>query len=144
MWPTPNAEGGTGYMSGSNRDTWRPTLAGAVQMAPTGPPPQITADEFRGKGRGAAKRQWPNTPSASLGPNGGLVTPAKAREGGTLIEAVSARMWPTPTASDGMGGPGSSGRDGGDNLRTAVNGALNPTWVEILMGFPPGWTDLDA
>lgn len=27
-WPTPNAEGGTGYMSGSNRDTWRPTLEG--------------------------------------------------------------------------------------------------------------------
>ncbi len=31
VWPTPNAEGGTGYMSGSNRDTWRPTLEGAAQ-----------------------------------------------------------------------------------------------------------------
>jgi hypothetical protein len=53
------------------------------------------------------------------------------------------RMWPTPTSSDGTGGPGSSGRDGGDNLRTAVNGQLNPTWVEWLMGFPEGWTDLE-
>jgi hypothetical protein len=31
QWPTPNAAGGTGYMSGSNRDTWRPTLEGMAQ-----------------------------------------------------------------------------------------------------------------
>ena len=57
-------------------------------------------------------------------------------------------LWPTPTASDGTGGPGSSGRQGGKNLRTAVQhrpttGPLNPTWVEWLMGFPLGWTDLN-
>jgi len=23
-------------------------------------------------------------------------------------------------------------------------GQLNPTWVEALMGFPLGWTDLDG
>lgn len=32
-WPTPNAQGGTGYMSGSNRDTWRPTLEGMATGA---------------------------------------------------------------------------------------------------------------
>jgi len=26
----------------------------------------------------------------------------------------------------------------------AIGGQLNPTWVEWLMGFPLGWTDLDA
>lgn len=31
QWATPNAAGGTGYMSGSNRDTWRPTLEGQAQ-----------------------------------------------------------------------------------------------------------------
>lgn len=41
LWPTPNAMGGTGYMSGSKRDVWRPTLESAVRMAPTGPPPLI-------------------------------------------------------------------------------------------------------
>lgn len=25
-----------------------------------------------------------------------------------------------------------------------VGGKLNPTWVEWLMGFPLGWTDVDA
>lgn len=31
LWPTPNAEEATGYMSGSNRDTWRPTLSGLAE-----------------------------------------------------------------------------------------------------------------
>ena len=30
LWPTANAQGGKGYKSGSNRDTWRPTLEGAA------------------------------------------------------------------------------------------------------------------
>jgi len=30
------------------------------------------------------------------------------------------KMWPTPSASDGPGGPGCSDRDGGENLRTVV------------------------
>ena len=50
--------------------------------------------------------------------------------------------WPTPTKSDGSGGPGVSGRAGGLNLRTAVGGQLNPAWVERMMGWPDGWTDL--
>lgn len=33
LWPTPNAEEATGYMSGSNRDTWRPTLSGLAEGA---------------------------------------------------------------------------------------------------------------
>jgi hypothetical protein len=32
---------------------------------------------------------------------------------------------------------------GGEPLTVQVGGTLNPTWVEGLMGFPPGWTDLD-
>lgn len=31
-----------------------------------------------------------------------------------------------------------------DNRTEARNGQLNPTWVEWLMGFPIGWTDLNA
>lgn len=52
------------------------------------------------------------------------------------------RKWPTPSKSDATGGPGSSGREGGPNLRTAVKGSLNPDWVEWLMGWPVGWTAL--
>jgi hypothetical protein len=82
-----------------------------------------------------AVKMWP-TPTSTLGSNGGMVTPRKGREGGTLIEAVSARMWPTPTA-DRHSGLQSHGQN-------AILGSLNPTWVEWLMGYPAGWTDLQA
>jgi hypothetical protein len=63
------------------------------------------------------------------------------------------KMWPTPTSRDWKG-PGANGRhrDGKlqlDTLDRAVQGAelptgqLNPTWVEWLMGYPGGWTDLE-
>lgn len=73
------------------------------------------------------------------------------------------RMWPTPHSSCSTG-TGTQGRQGGKNLQTAVammptptanrrdglqshgrnivSGSLNPMWVEWLMGFPIGWTDL--
>jgi hypothetical protein len=34
--------------------------------------------------------------------------------------SAEVKLWPTPTKSDGTGGPGNSGREGGLNLRTAV------------------------
>jgi hypothetical protein len=62
--------------------------------------------------------------------------------GNELGRAVQ-RRWPTTTRSDGSGGPGSSGRAGGENLRTAAGGSLNPEFVEWMMGFPLGWTEVD-
>ncbi len=41
--------------------------------------------------------------------------------------SAQVKLWPTPTKSDGTGGPGNSGRDGGLNLRTAVNQWPTPT-----------------
>jgi hypothetical protein len=56
-------------------------------------------------------------------------------------------FYPTPTRSDGSGGPGTTPkRTGGKNLRTVVaeldgNGRLNPQWLEWMMGVPGGWSD---
>lgn len=62
--------------------------------------------------------------------------------------------WPTPNARDGSHGgaqdPEKRKAQGhAVGLDDAVyqgkgNGQLNPTWVEWLMGFPLGWTDLEA
>lgn len=30
------------------------------------------------------------------------------------------------------------------NIQNVVGGKLNPMWIEWLMGFPAGWTDLNA
>ena len=75
---------------------------------------------------------------------------------GRLEEKVS--MWPTPRTSnpgsrpDGKGGKILSEevlisqgiRKRGKRGRTQGGGTLNPTWVEWLMGYPTGWTDLDV
>jgi hypothetical protein len=62
------------------------------------------------------------------------------------------RFWPTPRASDrdkgtrtaeGVAREAARNKAGPD-LGAVAGGALNPTWVEWLMGFPSGWTDLDA
>jgi hypothetical protein len=68
------------------------------------------------------------------------------------IVATESGSWPTPVASMAKGSsPGSlirkSGRDRSrDRLDHAVmalhGGPLNPEWVEWLMGWPIGWTDL--
>lgn len=35
------------------------------------------------------------------------------------------------------------GRQGSPTLKEITPGVLNPMWVELLMGFPAGWTDLE-
>ena len=61
-----------------------------------------------------------------------------------LREHVLARtkgLWPTPCASNAQG---THGGENGRSLRTGGAGQLNPEWVEWLMGFPIGWTGLNA
>lgn len=61
-----------------------------------------------------------------------------------LREHVLARtkgLWTTPCAADAQG---SHGGNNHRSLRTDVAGQLNPMWVEWLMGFPQGWTDLNV
>jgi len=75
-----------------------------------------------------------------------------ARHGGWNLNDWAA-MWPTPQAE--MGNPRNHKvwrRPDGQpqNLENAVaardpdaiGGLLNPTWVEWLQGFPPGWTEI--
>lgn len=95
--------------------------------------------------------QFP-TPKASDADRGGR---------GELLALVRGKktrqVWPTPQASDAtggrvdseLGGRRPSGTKRSVTLATAVKfadgitGMLNPEWVEWLMGFPTGWTDLE-
>ena len=73
--------------------------------------------------------------------------------GANLADQV--KMWPTPTTRDHkggyLGGRMRNGKVSMDTLDVAVQytdnqqkngGQLNPQWVEWLMGYPSGWTDL--
>jgi len=68
--------------------------------------------------------------------------------------AVAVKMWPTPRASEWkdtepVGSKSHAHMDKRDYLCAKVKdvnqptGQLNPTWVEWLMGFPSGFTDLE-
>ena len=67
-----------------------------------------------------------------------------------LESVVERSLWPTPMAADhrDRGGPSNPaiqrraqiGKS--IELSMRVDGSLNPEWVEGLMGFPPGWTEV--
>ena len=62
------------------------------------------------------------------------------------VRMERAQAWPTPMACDGpkpRRSPASIAKGGGEKLTDALpagGGALNPAWVELLMGLPSGWS----
>jgi hypothetical protein len=79
---------------------------------------------------------WP-TPQARdwKGPSG------RSLKGTERDLPMAVKMWPTPTATEHKYRlQGSS--QASKNLNALHGGKLNPMWVEWLMGFPVGWTDL--
>ena len=52
-------------------------------------------------------------------------------------------VFPTPSVTDPKGSSREGQRRGQLSEAVAIGGQLNPTWVEWLMGFPLGWTDLE-
>jgi hypothetical protein len=64
--------------------------------------------------------------------------------GEDLAIAVKRRMWPTPIRRDGrsfLGAKRSPNALGSEPLVIQAGGALNPTWVAWLMGYPLDWLD---
>jgi hypothetical protein len=55
---------------------------------------------------------------------------------------TAALLWPTPNARDWRSGQGRSPNGHSEQLPERVGGQLNPQFVEWLMAFPIGWTDL--
>jgi hypothetical protein len=76
---------------------------------------------------------WP-TPTSRDWKDGSAQACANVPANGLLGREV--HRWPTPGGSRPNDTNEVSGR-----LANVTGGALNPTWVEWLMGFPLGWTD---
>jgi hypothetical protein len=99
-----------------------------------------------GRSLEAFARTWP-TPTSRDWKDGSAAACANVPPNGLLGRVV--HQWPTPKGSPS--GPDyarmNRPQSGGDDLATAIAratpGALNPTWVEWLMGFPLGWTALE-
>jgi len=94
---------------------------------------------------------WP-TPTCNMvsgGPNHDSPSVIQGKHGLNLAGAV--KMWPTPTSlAPAKNGYNEAGNSCGlvaikqriHSEDPTATGQLNPQWVEWLMGFPLGWTDL--
>jgi len=83
---------------------------------------------------------WP-TPRAADGDKGSRTQEGYQKERDRLKQGVDLptavkTMWRTPRANDHKSGVNPAGKTEGQS------GQLNPTWVEGLMGFPYGYTDI--
>lgn len=161
LWKTPVASDAANrqmYVNGRGE----PNLSGQVRIAPIGPPPQCQ------------KVIWPTPTtrdykSADVNPNSKrfqrdtelntavvmmptqVAGDAQGSHGGNMGSSLRTftHMFPTPAAQDAKNStlpPSQADRDTlpGQMIRDGQQGQLNPDWVEWLMGFPPGWTDIDA
>jgi hypothetical protein len=69
--------------------------------------------------------------------------PGRSKPANLRDQVSNMHLWPTPTVNDSKNNAGESQkRRNSTTLNTLVNGRLNPQWVEWLMGWPVGWTDL--
>jgi hypothetical protein len=126
MWPTPMAADARGSAGRGKRE-----LPNVAKMYPI---PRTTGLDGGSNSRKAAKARgmWP-TPTVN-GNNNRAGLSEKSGDG--LATAVAREMVPTPTANRRSGL-----QSHGKNFTL---GSLNPTWVEWLMGYPSGWTDLEG
>jgi hypothetical protein len=100
---------------------------------------------------------WPDAETQASGTPQMWLTPLGSdaekrgvpKVGGGLAGQV--HLWPTPTANEDAAGTPAGKMQGmlgnhpdirGTTQEEWSRGSLNPTWVEWLMGFPTGWTDL--
>lgn len=160
FWPTPttspdapntnaNRKCGPNSLSEAaklGRPTWPTPRAGNPGSRPNGKGGKVLAEEVK-------KSMWP-TPTCDDASN---VNPKENRFRGLVAsvnETTKTQMFPTPIASEARCGfqNRTNGKKGTQKSLTTivqdgpaaeVGGALNPTWVEWLMGWPLFWTTLD-
>jgi hypothetical protein len=99
----------------------------------------------RGTTLGGAVRMWP-TPCASEARQG-YQNRNNGKKGTQESLSTAVRMWLTPRTRGLCGGTGHKemliqkiGKEEG--VKIFNGGQMNPNWVEWLMGWPIGWTDL--
>ena len=138
-----------GLMSGGvcyRRPNWERRInvidCGYSRMYPT--PYGLSANQGQGYGEFAkAIRHWP-TPIARDARSLKGASPKPGRQGSpTFVEQVSRQQFATPTSGISKGGKPKNSKGKRDLRLDTDGGALNPAWVEWLMGWPIGWTDLE-
>ena len=141
MWPTPRAKEGNAGKPGSQgsiHNAKRRYLDGVVQeMFPT-PKASEAKGGYSSKsktpslGATATHNLWPTPSATPRGPHTGAIAGQVAPDGKSRVSAKGTKWGATLETAVII-------QEG-----TQISGQLNPMWVEWLMGFPIGWTDLNS
>jgi len=140
LWQTPVADDAVEKAAGKWNSRGEPKLSAQAAMWPT---VRASDGERGGRGdliqavRGNENKHFKMWPTPKVASGDYSYQPGTKTKVLNLMGAV--KLYPSPTAS--TGGPEPEGKTG-RKLATVVGGSLNPTWVEWLMGYPLGWTDL--
>jgi hypothetical protein len=136
LWQTPVADDAVDQAAGKFNSRDEPKLSAQVKLWPT---PTVNGNYNRkgasakaGDGLETAVQLWP-TPTSRDWKDGSAKACENVPVNGLLGRAVHQFNTPrtTPRTAREL-----------DGVSPLGNGGLNPTWVEWLMGFPSGWTDL--
>jgi hypothetical protein len=97
-----------------------------------------------GDGLATAVAKWPTPQASDNRPRATANSTVRRMELGKQISLEAAvKFWPTPTAHNAKeGGYPAELMRNTPTLAAQAGGSLNPMWVEWLMGWPLGWTDL--
>ena len=149
IWPTPQAEN---FRSRGGKRKGEMGLDRAVKLWPTphgfSPDGKSNGPSGNELGRAVNLSMYPTPKGSPSGPDFARMD-REGLGGDDLATAVA--IFPTPTVTDFRTGYGETeaGNKRKENPRgaplrdeVAPGGQLNPPWVEWLMGWPPGWTDL--
>lgn len=136
-WPTPSTFDAVAMKGAETPEQWAERDAACAARGVRKQYP-LTVAAKTGMSEGQFKREWPTPEALNHGGYqrmGNMIYPRL----GSMVKG----MWPTPRAEF------DSGRHKGcqpDTLHSASKasdaGILSPAWVEQLMGFPDGWTDI--
>jgi hypothetical protein len=124
MWPTPNA-----------RD-WKDSVNTV--------PPSVGKTRGHTLGMKVAEERLKEllpTPRASAAMSEDMDNIKKRGTDKGRLEERVAKLWSTPVQDD-VHHRKQKYSQGGTALSTQAGGSLNPSWVEWLMGYPGGYTDL--
>ncbi len=102
-----------------------------------------------------AKAYWrtPQSHNGAQGPKSKMFYEKCLKTGQSAITLVDqVKNWPTPAARDSKGSNSAKHLSTGHHINQLANkvklnkteGQLNADWVELLMGLPIGWTDIDV
>ena len=101
------------------------------------------ASKTSGDGLATAVLKWTTPQASDHRPRATFASTQRRMEKGKQISLEAKVKWTTPTAhmAKETNAPSEHLRNT-PTLTAQAGGSLNPTWVEWLMGWPLGWTDL--